>query len=240
MSKTGLNFSKLISFNRLLDNSKKEKSINKSVSESSMLSDNDKDTKLNTLFKKFKKDKINRHQEGNNIHEKVNKDQKEANIQKSPNGSNNIQSTGESYQELIKLVPVTYVYEKNNIASEGLNTIFMAETYLKALPDYLPNELKRKTVLDIIHSSGMSADKLLKDGEERKKALNNFLQKFSQTTEKIIRDHENEIHKLSESIQANEKAITERKNLQEEQNALINYEVQRLQRIINFLQGESN
>ena len=45
MSKTGLNFSKLISFNRLLDNSKKEKSINKSVSESSMLSDNDKDTK---------------------------------------------------------------------------------------------------------------------------------------------------------------------------------------------------
>jgi hypothetical protein len=105
MSKTGLNFSKLISFNRLLDNSKKEKSINKSVSESSMLSDNDKDTKLNTLFKKFKKDKINRHQEGNNIHEKVNKDQKEANIQKSPNGSNNIQSTGENYQELIKLVP---------------------------------------------------------------------------------------------------------------------------------------
>jgi hypothetical protein len=185
MSKTGLNFSKLISFNRLLDNSKKEKSINKSVSESSMLSDNDKDTKLNT-FKKFKKDKINRHQEGNNIHEKVNKDQ-EANIQKSPNGSNNIQSTGESYQELIKLVPVTSVYEKNNIASEGLNTIFMAETYLKALPDYLPNELKRKTFLDIIHSSGMSTDKLLKDGEERKKALNNFLQKFSQTTEKIIK-----------------------------------------------------
>jgi hypothetical protein len=82
------------------------------------------------------------------------------------------------------------------------------------------------------------ADKLLKDGEERKKVLNNFLQRFSQTTEKIIRDYENEILKLSESIQANKKSIIERKELQEEQIAIINYEIQRLQRIINFLQGE--
>lgn len=119
-----------------------------------------------------------------------------------------------------------------------LNTIFIAETYLKTLPDYLPNELKRKAVLDIILSSGLSVDKLLKDGEERKKVLNNFLQRFSQTTEKIIRDYENEILKLSESIQANKKSIIERKELQEEQIAIINYEIQRLQRIINFLQGE--
>jgi hypothetical protein len=173
-----------------------------------------------------------------NDRENVNKNEKETNINISSNDSNNMQSLGKNFQEFMELTSVDSIYEENNVALVDLNTIFIAETYLKTLPDYLPNELKRKAVLDIILSSGLSADKLLKDGEERKKVLNNFLQRFSQTTEKIIRDYENEILKLSESIQANKKSIIERKELQEEQIAIINYEIQRLQRIINFLQGE--
>lgn len=66
------------------------------------------------------------------------------------------------------------------------------------------------------------------------------MQKFSQTTEKLIREYENEIQKLSESIQAKEKAILERKKLQAEQTGLIDYEVQRLEKTINFCKVKVN
>ena len=235
MSYKKLYFDKLASFGRLLGKNKKEQNINKSVSNSSMESSVAKNTKLNTSGKSKKNMPKKRNY---NDRENVNKNEKETNINISSNDSNNMQSLGKNFQEFMELTSVDSIYEENNVALVDLNTIFIAETYLKTLPDYLPNELKRKAVLDIILSSGLSADKLLKDGEERKKVLNNFLQRFSQTTEKIIRDYENEILKLSESIQANKKSIIERKELQEEQIAIINYEIQRLQRIINFLQGE--
>jgi hypothetical protein len=235
MSYKKLYFDKLASFGRLLGKNKKEQNINKSVSNSSMESSVAKNTKLNTSGKSKKNMPEKRNY---NDRENVNKNEKETNINISSNDSNNMQSLGKNFQEFMELTSVDSIYEENNVALVDLNTIFIAETYLKTLPDYLPNELKRKAVLDIILSSGLSADKLLKDGEERKKVLNNFLQRFSQTTEKIIRDYENEILKLSESIQANKKSIIERKELQEEQIAIINYEIQRLQRIINFLQGE--
>lgn len=235
MSYKKLYFDKLASFGRLLGKNKKEQNINKSVSNSSMESSVAKNTKLNTSGKSKKNMPKKRNY---NDRENVNKNEKETNINISSNDSNNMQSLGKNFQEFMELTSVDSIYEENNVALVDLNTIFIAETYLKTLPDYLPNELKRKAVLDIILSSGLSADKLLKDGEERKKVLNNFLQRFSQTTEKIIRNYENEILKLSESIQANKKSIIERKELQEEQIAIINYEIQRLQRIINFLQGE--
>jgi len=235
MSYKKLYFDKLASFGRLLGKNKKEQNINKSVSNSSMESSVAKNTKLNTSGKSKKNMPEKRNY---NDRENVNKNEKETNINISSNDSNNMQSLGKNFQEFMELTSVDSIYEENNVALVDLNTIFIAETYLKTLPDYLPNELKRKAVLDIILSSGLSVDKLLKDGEERKKVLNNFLQRFSQTTEKIIRDYENEILKLSESIQANKKSIIERKELQEEQIAIINYEIQRLQRIINFLQGE--
>lgn len=239
ISFNSINFKKLIAFRELLNNVKKEKGNNKSDNNDNN-NDNDKKTTLISSIINNTKGKINKPQEGNNNHEKVNKIEKEIDAKKAQNISNSIQNTSENYNEFNNLEQVTSIYEKYGIAPEGLNTIFIAETYLKTLPDYLPGELKRKTVLDIIRSSGMNADNLLKDGEERKEALNNFFQKFSQTSERIIKDLECEIDKLSESIQENKKAIAKRNNLQEEQTSLINYEFQRLQKIMKFLKGESN
>jgi hypothetical protein len=226
---------RLIPLNRLFVSSKKEKNNSNSVSENLSITDNNKNV---STFKQFTS-KANTYQHENNKNKNDNEYKNHANIQKPSNGSNNIKNNGESLQDFRELVQIEYIYKKNNILLDGLNTIFIAETYLKTLPDYLPNELKRRTVLDIINHNGISTDKLLKDGEERKKILNTFLQKFSQTTEKLIREYENEIQKLSESIQAKEKAILERKKLQAEQTGLIDYEVQRLEKTINFLQGES-
>ena len=215
MKKSALNLSKLLSFNRILGDSKKE-------------SDGVKDSKLNKVKDFTKEDEK---QKVNNAQEVVNKDEKEVKIKKTTTVAN-MQNKGESSQEqeYIELSSIDSIYRKNNFALANSQTIFMAETYLKTLPDYLPEEVKRKTVLDIIESSSLNADKLLADGEERKRTLNKFMQKFSQTTDKIVKDHENEIRKPTDSIKANERAIENRKSLQVEQTALINYEVHRLQK----------
>ncbi|MGI6669044.1 MAG: hypothetical protein ACOX4M_06500 [Acetivibrionales bacterium] len=216
-----LHLDKLNSFGRLLGKNRKEQN----TSNGSSLIDNSAKNKTGI---------------DTSAENKKNAAKKETNKEVSSSDVNNIGNSEKKEREFMELTPVDKIYEKNSISLAELNTIFIAESYLKTLPDYLPNDVKRKAVLDIIASSGLSSDKLLEDGDGRIKALNNFLNGFSRTTEKIVRDHENEIQKLSESIKANEKSISERKELQEEQAAVINYELHRLQKIINFLKGESN
>lgn len=230
-------------FDIFLGKNKKEQNTNISksstgnnITKNSMLGILD-ESKKNMLKKRSNN---NREYDNNNNKENANNNKKETNRSTSSGESNNVHSLGKKLQEYLELTSVDRVYEENNIVSADINTIFIAESYLKTLPDHLPIDVKRKAVLDIISSSGLSADKLLKDGDERKKALKNFLQGFSQTTEKIVSEYENEIQRLSESIQANEKLIMERKELQDEQAAIINYEINRLQRIINFLQDKDS
>jgi hypothetical protein len=146
---------RLIPLNRLFVSSKKEKNNSNSVSENLSITDNNKNV---STFKQFTS-KANTYQHENNKNKNDNEYKNHANIQKPSNGSNNIKNNGESLQDFRELVQIEYIYKKNNILLDGLNTIFIAETYLKTLPDYLPNELKRRTVLDIINHNGISTDK---------------------------------------------------------------------------------
>lgn len=153
---------------------------------------------------------------------------------KSPqNGSEN------SGQEYMSLTSVNRIYQLNKISCEGIGTVFMAEVYLKTLPDHLPSEVKRKTVVDIIRSTGVTTNHLREDGEKRKRVLADYLEEFSQTTNRLVEDHQAEIRKLTSQIKELEKAILERKELQKEQAALVNFENQRLQGIIDFLEGDT-
>ncbi|MGE5578428.1 MAG: hypothetical protein ACM3WU_00160 [Bacillota bacterium] len=150
----------------------------------------------------------------------------------SQNGSEN---SGQGY---MSLTSVNGIYQLNKISCEGIGTVFMAEVYLKTLPDHLPSEVKRKTVIDIIRSTGVTTNHLREDGEKRKRVLADYLEEFSQTTNRLVEDHQAEIRKLTGQIKEHEKAILERKELQKEQAALVNFENQRLQGIIDFLGGD--
>ncbi|NLC67249.1 MAG: hypothetical protein GX754_00355 [Clostridiaceae bacterium] len=241
-SKARIDFKKLAALGKLWNNTKKEKTINKSDNHgftSNNDNNNDKKTSFFSTIINNKKEKATRHHEKNNNHEHIDLVEKETSTKKAQNLSGNVQESTGIYNDYDNLEQVNSIYERYGTAQDGLNTVFIAETYLKTLPDFLPSEIKRKTVLDIIRSGGINPEDLLKDGEERKEALNNFYQKFSQTTERKIKELEAEIDKLTESIQANKKAIMDRNKLQEEQTALINYEFQRLQKIMKFLQGEN-
>lgn len=137
-----------------------------------------------------------------------------------------------------KLLKVEEIYKKFNLESDNKDTIFIIDSFSKALPDYLPQEIKRQSVLNIISSSGMNIVELLKDGSERLSVLKNFENGSSNYTNKLISECEAEIEKLMQAINKCKKNINDRKKLQEEQSANIEYEVQKIQNIIQFINPE--
>ena len=134
-----------------------------------------------------------------------------------------------------ELMKIEDIYKKYNINSEGINSLLIVESFLKALPDHLPQDMKRQSVLNIISYSGMNLANLIDDGEKKISHLDEFIKQFTAQSEKEISEYENEIKKLTEQINEIEKSINKVKSLREEQNAIVNYEVDRLNNIFKFI-----
>jgi hypothetical protein len=137
-----------------------------------------------------------------------------------------------------KLLKSDEIYNDSNIKSEGLNSLFIVESFLKALPDYLPVDVKRQSVLNIISSSGMSIDNLTKDGSDRLRCLNDFSKTFSYEVKSNIREYEEEIKKLSEKIDMYNQKIDYIKKLEVEQDAVVDYETKRVNNILRFIASD--
>lgn len=136
------------------------------------------------------------------------------------------------------LLKVDEIYTKYNLPGDGTNTVFIIDNFLKALPDYLPEEVKKQSVLSIISSSGMSVDNLLKDGNHRLKLLKSFLEDFSNHTNNAISQNEMEIRKLTEKIQKCKRDIENKRKLIDGQKATIEYETQKIVKIIDFIDSK--
>lgn len=134
-----------------------------------------------------------------------------------------------------KLLKSDEIYENFHMKSEGVNSLFIVESFLKALPDYLPIDVKRQSVLNILSSSGMSIESLMKDGNERLRCLKDFLNTFSYEIKDTTRKDEDEIQKLTEKINLYNKQIDYMKKLQVEQNAIVGYESERINNILHFI-----
>lgn len=130
----------------------------------------------------------------------------------------------------LKVKEIYEMYEINN-----KNDVFLIDSYLKALPESLPTDVKRQCVLNIIKVSEMNIEDLLKDGENRLKVLNSYANKTTMETEKIIKGYEAKIQELYNKIDEYKNIISERNNFQDEQKAYIDYEIQKINRIIDFI-----
>jgi hypothetical protein len=142
-------------------------------------------------------------------------------------------------EDNLKLLRVDEIYKNSNIESEGINSLFIIESFLKALPDYLPIGVKRESVLNIISSSGMKLESLILDGNGKLKCLKGFSQAFSYEVKDTVSKYESEIRKLSERINNYERVISGMKNLQEEQSAVVEYETERINNILQFVASEN-
>lgn len=130
----------------------------------------------------------------------------------------------------LKVEEIYKMYDINN-----KNDVFLIDSYLKALPESLPTDIKRQCVLNIIKVSEMNIEDLLKDGENRLKVLNSYTEKTTMETEKIVKGYEAKIQELYDKINEYKNIISERNNFQEEQKAYIDYEIQKINRIIDFI-----
>jgi hypothetical protein len=135
-----------------------------------------------------------------------------------------------------KLLSVDEIYFNSNLENKKINTIFLIDSYVKALPENLPTEVKRQAVLNIIKASDMNIDALVKDGQDRLNVLNDFTTIVTDKTSNIITSCEEEIKELYKKIDGYKKLINERQKFQEEQKACIDYEVQKIQSIVDFIE----
>lgn len=138
-------------------------------------------------------------------------------------------------KEVNKLLSVDEIYNRFNIENKKINTIFLIDSYVKALPETLPTDIKKQSVLNIIKASGMNVQELIKDGQDRVKVLGSFTSDVSAKTKSIIDEYEKEIGELLKKIDEYKNIINNRKNFQEEQKACIDYEVQKINNIIGFI-----
>ena len=134
-----------------------------------------------------------------------------------------------------KLLGINEIYNNFNVKSEGINSLFIIESFSKALPDYLPVNVKKESVLNIISSSGLSLGSLITDGNVKLKYLKEFSQSFSEEIKNTQIKYELEIKKLSEIIDNYHNEIKEIKALNEEQTSIVEYEIKRIDEIIQFI-----
>ena len=134
-----------------------------------------------------------------------------------------------------KLLGISEIYNNFNVKSEGINSLFIIESFSKALPDYLPANVKRESVLNIISSSGLSLGSLITDGNVKLKYLKEFSQTFSEEIKNAHIKYESEIKKLSAIIDNYHREINEINALKEEQVSIVEYEIKRIDEIIQFI-----
>ncbi|HAQ40755.1 MAG TPA: hypothetical protein DCM73_07955 [Clostridiales bacterium] len=138
-----------------------------------------------------------------------------------------------------KLMKINEIYNNYNINTEGINSLSIVESFQKALPDYLPADVKRQSVLNIITSSDVKIGNLVKDGGDKLKCLKAFSQSFSDESNNVISDFENEIQKLNQQISSFKTAIENMRKLQTEQEFILKYEMEKINSILQFISPEN-
>lgn len=138
-----------------------------------------------------------------------------------------------------RLLKIEEIYKNFDISSDGINSLSIVESFQKALPDYLPTDVKRQSILNIITSSNVQIESLIKDGSDKLICLNNFSKAFTDESNDVINNFENEINKLTEKIGNYKTAIDNMKKLQNEQNFTVKYEMDKINNILQFINPEN-
>ncbi len=144
---------------------------------------------------------------------------------------NNVVSSNE-------LMNIDSIYSCHDLIKQMSDTVFMIEVYAKTLPDNLPKDVKRQSVLNIIKASNIEIDSLLSDAYKRIDVLNEVLEDVAQKCEELDDSNNQEIKDLEQKIQDLKLKIQARVQYKQSQNAMIGYEIQRIVNIVEFIEPE--
>lgn len=139
----------------------------------------------------------------------------------------------ESYEKN-KFLSIEEVYRNKNLDKDVKQSIFIAEVFMKALPENLPIDIKRKSTLNILDASGLKKEDLLNDAYIRIDALNTVLEETVAKTAELKANNELSVRELEERIEILKRNVEERHEFEEKQTSVIEYEIQR---VINIVDG---
>jgi uncharacterized phage infection (PIP) family protein YhgE len=133
---------------------------------------------------------------------------------------------------------INEIYSIYNIANSNVNTVFMLGNFINALPENLPYDIKKNSVMNIINATNADLSKLLSDGENRLNVLNKYANEHYNATSKTVSEYKEEIIKLSRLIDKYKEQIDFKEAMLEEQKNIIKYEAQKIDGIISFFDDE--
>ncbi len=134
-----------------------------------------------------------------------------------------------------KMLTIDEIYRNAQLESEVKRTVFMVDVYLKAIPENLPMDIKRETVLNIMKVSNIGLDDLLNDAYKRIDSLNTVLEETVSTTQDIFNRNDSTIRELEKRIEDLKEINKNRKKFQEDQNTMIEYEIQKIINLVEFV-----
>lgn len=134
-----------------------------------------------------------------------------------------------------KLLTIEEIYRTARLTSDSRKSIFIADVFLKTLPENLPVDIKRTSLLNILNVSNISIEELLTDAFQRIDSLNTVLENTVNTTDEIAQKNDATIRDLEKRIEELRNVIEARRKFQEDQNTLIEYEIQRIINIVDFI-----
>ena len=140
----------------------------------------------------------------------------------------------ESYEKN-KLLSIDDIYRNARLTLNTKKSIFMVDILSKTLPENLPNDIKRGTVLSLMEVSELDKDSLLNDAYQRIDSLNTVMEETVDATENIINKNNMTISELKKRIAELEKINDERIGFQKDQNTLIEYEIQKVINLVDFV-----
>lgn len=126
------------------------------------------------------------------------------------------------------------IYEKFKLSFTG-SSIFKIEELDKNLPDTLPEDTRRQSIVGILQVTGLMLDNLILDAEDRIFALDSVQKEVSKTTEGTIKENDDQIIELTAKIDELKEQNISRRKLREDQEKIINEELDRISKILDFV-----
>lgn len=126
------------------------------------------------------------------------------------------------------------IYNKFGL-SDVSKSIFKVNEFNDVLPKELSTDSRRASVLGILNASGLNVELLVSDATSRIEALNTTKTAFSDETTSIINKCQEQIAELEKQIDQFKDTMNNRKISQETQDEIIKAEVDKVEKIINFI-----
>lgn len=129
---------------------------------------------------------------------------------------------------------VTQIYSSFGIKNSSINTVYMLENFINALPQTLPKDVLKQSVINIMEASNINLNELVYDGEQRLKALEEVLTGYHSETNRKISEYKEEIDRLNALINNCQKQIELKEAILEDQTYMIKCEAEKIDGIIGY------